>query len=166
MISNELLIDGFERVKEVVHQTVEGLDMDELTFRPSESANSIAWIVWHLARIQDDHIADIAGLEQIWHTGWSERMKLPFDEDATGFGQTSQEVGEVKVGRELLLGYYDAVHDATVAYIQALTDEDYKRVVDTSWNPPVTLAVRLVSLLSDDLQHAGQAAFVRGLLGK
>ena len=38
------------------------------------------------------------------------------------------------------------------------------RVVDRTWDPPVTLGVRLVSILDDDTQHAGQAAYVRGLL--
>jgi Protein of unknown function (DUF664) len=50
---------------------------------------------------------------------------------------------------ELLVGYYDA---------------DLARIVDRSWDPPVSLGVRLVSVIADDLQHAGQAAFVRGTL--
>jgi hypothetical protein len=37
-------------------------------------------------------------------------------------------------------------------------------VVDASWDPPVTLGVRLVSVISDDLQHAGQAAYLRGMI--
>jgi hypothetical protein len=56
------------------------------------------------------------------------------------------------------------VYDQTVRYISSITDDDLPRIVDTSFDPPVTLAVRLVSVISDDLQHAGQAAFVRGLI--
>jgi hypothetical protein len=37
-------------------------------------------------------------------------------------------------------------------------------VVDDSWDPPVTVSIRLVSILADDLQHAGQAAYARGVL--
>ncbi len=65
---------------------------------------------------------------------------------------------------EQLLGYYDAVHDQTVRFVRGLTVGDLDRVVDERWDPPVTLGVRLVSVLADDLQHAGQAAFVRGVL--
>jgi hypothetical protein len=36
--------------------------------------------------------------------------------------------------------------------------------VDDYWDPPVTLGVRLVSIISDDLQHVGQAAFIRGVI--
>ena len=89
---------------------------------------------------------------------------MPFPEKATGYGQSSKDVAAVQVTADLLLGYHDAVHEATIAYIQSLQDGDYERIVDRRWNPPVTLAVRLISVISDDLQHAGQAAYVRGLL--
>ena len=44
-----------------------------------------------------------------------------------------------------------------------VTDADLDRVVDERWDPPVTLAVRLVSVLADGLEHAGQAAYIRGV---
>ncbi len=164
MISNELIIDAFERVKEIVHQATEELDIDELTYRPTHMANSIAWLIWHLSRIQDDHIADLTGEKQVWTTGWFEKFDLPFKETATGYGQTSDEVAAVQVSAELLCDYYDAVHDATIDYIKTLKEKDYKKIVDERWTPPVTLATRLISVIADDLQHAGQAAYVRGLL--
>jgi uncharacterized damage-inducible protein DinB len=165
--ANEVLVDGFDRVKETVHEAVEGLDEDRLAHRPDAEANSIAWLVWHLARVQDDHVADVAGGEQLWTVGgWVERFGLPFDVGAIGFGQSSEEVGEVKAGAELLTAYYDAVHGATVDYLRTLQDADYERVVDERWDPPVTLSARLVSVLNDTTQHAGQAAYVRGLVDR
>jgi hypothetical protein len=163
MLANEILLDGFKRIKDSVHRTVEGLGDEELVFRPSATANSVAWLVWHLTRIQDDHVADLAEQEQLWSDGWYERFDLPFSKDATGYGQSEDEVAAVKASGELLLGYYDAVHQASVTYIQTLSEKDWAKVVDTHWDPPVMLAVRLVSVLADDLQHAGQAAYVRGL---
>jgi hypothetical protein len=68
------------------------------------------------------------------------------------------------VSAELLAGYYDDVHATSTAYLRERTDDDLDRVVDERWDPPVTLAVRLVSVLADDLQHAGQAAYLKGLL--
>ncbi|GHO45878.1 mycothiol transferase [Ktedonospora formicarum] len=164
MISNELLIDAFGRIQEVVHQTIKGLNQEDLAFRPTETANSIGWLVWHLTRIQDDHVANIAHTQQAWHSEWSKKFALPFADDETGYGHSSKQVAAVQVQADLLLDYYDAVHAATIAYIQSLQDEDYEKIVDTRWNPPVTLAVRLISVIADDLQHAGQAAYVRGLL--
>jgi uncharacterized damage-inducible protein DinB len=166
-VANDLLVDGFDRVRETVHQAVDGLDEDRLAYRPDRDANSVAWLVWHLARVQDDHVAGVAGGEQIWTAGgWVERFRLPFDVGATGYGQTSDEIGQVRASAEMLAGYHDAVHGATVDYLRTLGDEDYARVVDERWDPPVTLAVRLLSVLNDTTQHAGQAAYVRGLVDR
>ncbi|MFD2083133.1 Uncharacterized damage-inducible protein DinB (forms a four-helix bundle) [Actinopolymorpha cephalotaxi] len=165
MSSSELLVDAFDRVRETVHQAVEGLSAEQLAFRVDDEANSIAWLVWHLTRVQDDHIADAAGTEQVWTAdSWFERFDLPFEPSATGYGNSPKEVAQVRVeSADLLTGYYDAVHQATVAYVGGLGDDDLPRVVDEAWDPPVTLAVRLVSVINDDLQHAGQAAFIRGV---
>jgi uncharacterized damage-inducible protein DinB len=161
----ELLHDLFDRVATDVHGAVEGLDRDALTHRVSGTANSISWLVWHLTRVQDDHVAEVAGTEQVWTAdGWAGRFGLPFDDAAIGYGQGSDEVAAVQADADLLLGYHDAVHARTLAYVDGLADADLDRVVDRRWDPPVTLGVRLVSVADDDLQHAGQAAFVRGVV--
>jgi uncharacterized damage-inducible protein DinB len=163
--ANELLVDGFDRVRESVHEVVEGLDEERLAYRPHQESNPVGWLVWHLARVQDDHVAAAAGAEQIWTAGgWVERFRLPFDVGATGYGQNADEVAQVRVTAQMLTGYHDAVHGATVEYLRTLREEDYERIVDKRWDPPVTLAVRLMSVLNDVTQHSGQAAYVRGLV--
>ncbi|HTD49032.1 MAG TPA: DUF664 domain-containing protein, partial [Acidimicrobiia bacterium] len=119
-------------------------------------------------RIQDDHIADVSGLEQIWTAhGHSERFALPFAVSETGFGHRTEDVAAVRVdSADLLVDYHDAVFEQTARFVGTLTPDDLDRVVDRSWKPPVSLGVRLVSVLNDDLQHAGQAAYVRGLLDR
>src|SRR4051795_2371563 len=156
--ADDLLIDGFDRGRDSVREVVEGLDEDALTFRPADGANSIAWLAWHLTRVQDDHVADAAGTEQLWTSaGWVERFRLPFDVSATGYGQSADEVASVRASAELLAAYQDAVHQATTEYVGRLTESDLDRIVDKRWDPPVTLAVRLVSVVNDGSQHAGQA---------
>lgn len=163
--SADVLVDCFGRIREAVHAVVAGLTPERLAYRLDGEANSIGWLVWHLTRIQDDHLADAAGTEQVWTAdGWYERFALPFPASATGYGQGSRDVAAVRVAADLLTGYHDAVHARTVGYVSRLADHDLARIVDTSWDPPVTLAVRLVSVVGDDLQHAGQAAYVRGIL--
>lgn len=165
MLSNELLIDAFGRIKEVVHDATEALTIEQLTYRPNDTGNSIVWLIWHLTRIQDSHIADLADTDQVWvRDDWYSQFDLPFEATVTGYGHARHEVAAVQTSADLLLDYHDAVYDQTIAYLQQLTDEDYAKVIDTDWDPPVTLAVRLISVVSDDLQHAGQAAYVRGLL--
>jgi len=167
MRSRDLLLDAFERIQQTLRAAVDGLTPDQLAHRPAPEANSIAWLAWHLLRIQDDHVADVAGREQAWTAeGWADRFGLPFDPSVTGYGFSAEEVGQVgDVPADLLLDYAAAVHRRTAEFLRTLSDDDLDRVVDLSYDPPVTLGVRLVSVLSDDLQHAGQAAYLRGLLG-
>jgi uncharacterized damage-inducible protein DinB len=163
-MSTELLTEAFGRISGVVHSALHGTSIEVLTFRVDPGANTMAWLIWHLTRIQDDHISELVGEEQVWTAGaWVDRFGLPFGADATGYRQSAGDIAAVRVEAGLLAGYYDAVHARTIAYLQTLTDADLPRIVDTSWDPPVTLAVRLISILSDDLQHAGQASYVRGL---
>ena len=165
MDSSEILTDAIGRIKGIVHAAVTGLDADQLATKPYPNGNTIAWLVWHLTRVQDDHIADAAGFDQLWITeGWETRFGLPFDPYATGYGHSGHEVAAVRAEASLLLDYHDAVSARTVDWISGLGAEDLDRIIDESWDPPVSLGVRLVSVVSDDLQHAGQAAFVRGLL--
>ena len=166
MTSAQLLTDAFGRIRDVVHAAVDGLTPEQLAHRADADANSIAWLAWHLTRVQDDHVSDVADLPQAWtQDGWAERFDLPFAASDIGYGHSSDEVAAVRVASpDLLTGYHDAVYARTVDYVGALTDDELPHVVDRSWSPPVTLGVRLVSVISDGLQHAGQAAFVRGLV--
>ena len=166
MTPADLLIDAFGRIRDLSHRVLDGLDEDALTHRPERDANTIGWLVWHQLRVQDDHVADVAGTEQVWMAqGFVDRFALPYDATATGYGQSSAEVGAFSATAELLADYADAVTVATHGFLKGVGADDLDRVVDTSWDPPVTLAVRLVSVVSDDLQHLGQAAYVKGLLG-
>lgn len=166
MHAKDILIDGFSRIQEEVHAAVEGLTLDGLHHRPGTGANSVAWLVWHLTRVQDDHVAGAFGLDQVWLTqDWEKRFGLGLKPHDIGYGHTSAQVDQVRVdSADLLTGYYDAVHTQSLQALRGLAAEDLDRVVDERWDPPVTLGVRLVSVLSDDLQHAGQAAYVRGLV--
>jgi hypothetical protein len=164
MKSNELLLDAFGRIRETVEATLDGVDDGVLARRPAGTGNSIAWLIWHLGRVEDAQVAAAAGLDQVWTSqGFVGRFKLPLRERDTGYGHSSAQVDSVKAPAALLLEYYDAVHRQTSDFLQTLGDDDFDRVVDTRWDPPVTLGVRLVSTIADCLQHVGQAAYAKGL---
>jgi uncharacterized damage-inducible protein DinB len=165
MASSDVLVDAFERIRDAVNPAVNGLSAEQLAFRPDGESNSIGWLVWHLTRIQDDHVAGLHGGEQVWTAGgWSERFALPLDPSDTGYGHGPDDVAKVTADSALLLGYFEEVHENTVAYLRTLSDADLEQVIDPSWNPPVTVGIRLVSVIADDLQHVGQAAYVRGVV--
>jgi hypothetical protein len=165
MNSSDLLVDAFERVRDAVHPAVNGLSRDELAFRIDDGSNSIAWLVWHLTRIQDDHVAALYGGEQVWTAnGWIDRFDLPLDPEDTGYGHGPDDSAKVTAEAALLLGYFEEVHEKTLQFVRSLEDSELERVVDRSWDPPVTVSIRLVSVVADDLQHVGQAAYLRGVL--
>jgi hypothetical protein len=166
--AREILRDSFNRLIEYVDALTDGLSDEVSFFRPAtvsgQQANSIAWLIWHSARIQDAQLADIAGVEQVWFRGgWVDRFALDLPRDAHGYGHTADEVGKVRAPGNLLASYYHAVHRMTLEYVAGVTDEELARIVDENWNPPVTASVRLVSIIDDCAQHLGQAAYIRGI---
>lgn len=166
MHTAELLTYAYDQVHDTLTRSLDGLSPTDLQHRAAPDANPIGWLAWHLLRVQDDHVAEVAGLEQAWTAaGWADRFGLPFPAAATGYGFDRDQVAAVRVpSADLLTGYAEAVHGQSVRFLRDLTDADLDRVVDTRWDPPVTLGVRLVSVLSDDFQHLGQIGYVRGLL--
>ena len=166
MQTRDVLSDAYGRIQEIVHRSADGLDAEGLAFRPEADANSIAWLVWHLTRIQDHHLSEIAGRDQAWTAdGWAVRLGMTADPDETGFGHTSEQVAAVRpAGPQDVLAYHDAVAARTQQYLSTVDAEELDRVIDRSYHPPVTVGVRLVSVISDNLQHAGQAQYLRGIV--
>ncbi|OBH75172.1 hypothetical protein A5681_11310 [Mycobacterium scrofulaceum] len=160
----ELLRDAFTRLIEHVDDIADGLTDAVAQYRVTPSANSIAWLIWHSARVQDIQLADVAGVEQVWlRDGWVDRFALDLPRNDTGYGHGPEQVAKVKAPVDLLSGYYHAVHKLTLEYIAGVTAAELERVVDTNWDPPVTASARLVSIIDDCAQHLGQAAYVRGI---
>ncbi|TNM67742.1 DinB family protein [Streptomyces sp. NP160] len=174
MDATQVLQDGLDQVRDVVAAALDGLTDEELVTPLEPGTNTVAWLVWHLARVQDDHVAHVAGTDQVWTTPaggdsgttWARRFDLPLDDAEIGYGFDEQQVLAVRAPAHLLRGYLDAVHERSTAYLSGLSPADLDRVVDTSWDPPVTLGVRLTSVLGDDLMHAGQAAYAAGVLSR
>jgi Protein of unknown function (DUF664) len=168
MEPNELLIDLFGRVAENVHEAVDGLDVEALTTPPEPGTNPIAWLIWHLTRVQDDHVADILGEPQLWTTGrWARRFGVAADAGNTGYGHSWNDVTAIKPeSGDALIDYYEAVATRTHGLLERTTTKDLDRIVDDRWDPPVTLGVRLISIADDNIQHSGQASYARGMLDR
>lgn len=168
MDAKDILLEGFGRLPDEISGAVDGLTADQLRWAPAEGANTIGWLVWHLTRVQDSHLAELLDDEQVYVTGdWGPKFGLKSDPSDTGYGDSGGQISRIEPQSDrVLLDYYRAVHDRTLGYVTGLSDADLDEVVDDRWDPPVTRGVRLVSMIDDDAQHAGQAAYVRGLLDK
>lgn len=166
MDASSLLLELYGRIPPLAEKAVQGLHPDQLAWAPAPGANTIAWLVWHLARVQDHHVAEILGTGQLFvGDGWAGRLGLDPDPSNTGYGHTAEKVATIRPERpEVLLDYLSAVQARTRAMLEGLGPSDLDRIVDRRWDPPVSLGVRLVSIADDSLQHVGQAAYLRGIL--
>lgn len=163
--SRALLLDAFERIGEGVPVVIEGLSVPELLWQPDTAANSIAWLVWHLTRQQDEQVAHLAGTPSVYRDGWEHDLGLPYPSGAHGYGMTPADIAAFALtDPALLTGYHAATHDATTRYLADLEPGDQDRVIDRHWTPPVTVATRIISVLDDAAKHLGQAEYVRGLV--
>jgi hypothetical protein len=164
----EVLVELYDRIPAHVREAVDGLAPEQLRLEPEDGSNPIGWLIWHLARVQDDHVADLLDTDQVWVTGdWARRCGLAADPTNTGFGHSLAEMRAVRPdSADVLIEYYEAVAARTRAFLELLHPGDLDRIVDERWDPPVSLGVRLVSVADDNIQHAGQAKYLRGVLAR
>jgi hypothetical protein len=162
---NDVLLDSFDRIPADLRAAVAGLTAGQLAWAPRPGANSIGWLVWHLTRVQDDHVAELMDVGQVYAAGgWPARFGRD-DPAETGYGHTAGDVAGVRPdSADALIDYYDEVAARTREFMVGLAPDDLDRVIDKRWDPPVTLGVRLISVINDDIQHVGQAALLRGIL--
>ena len=158
-----VMTEAFGRIAELYVDVAEGLDDETLHHRPGGTGNPIAWLLWHTARVQDDHVAHLADAPQVW-AEWQGRFGLPNGTDDIGYGHSSEQVDAIRIADpQLLVDYHHEVTLATARYLQTVDERELEREVDQRWDPPVTAGQRLVSIIGDCLQHLGQAAYVKGL---
>jgi hypothetical protein len=163
----DLIIDGYGRVLEILEPALAGLTQTDLDKQPRADCNSLGWIVWHLTRGQDRQIAELRSSEQVWiKDKWYARFKRPADPDGTGFGDSPEDVAAFRSpSASELLDYYRAVLEESKRYLLTLSEVDLKRKLDEPWFQPIpTAGVRIVSIMSDCLEHAGEVSYLRGLL--
>jgi hypothetical protein len=167
MDPSELLVDLYGRIPGLVRSALDGMAVDDLVHRPEGAGNSVAWLLWHQTRIQDQ-LSDLLCRRQLWETGsFAERFGLAADPGDTGFGHSAAQVASVRPDSHgAVIEYADAVSVRLTGFLEAVDPSDLDRVIDDSYDPPVVLGVRLNSVAGDCLQHCGQAAYVRGLLAE
>jgi len=166
MEAKDIVIDALERIRSILHRTLAGLTLDEIQRQPTPDSNSIAWLTWHLTRVQDNGISGLFDQEQAWISqGWHAQFGMAPDPDNEGQGHTPQQVAAFRAPSiQTLLDYHDSVSTRSKSFVAGLTSAGFSRELnEPQYQPRPTVGVRLVSILSDNLQHAGQVAYLRGV---
>ena len=164
MECQQLLIDVFEGILKTLEKALTGLTETELNNQPNADCNSIGWLTWHLTRTQDRAIANLTGKNQVWiENEWYKKFNRSADPGDTGFGHTSADVSSFKSPDvSILLDYYKAVFECSKIYLSGLTLSELGR--KTEHPKFTTVGAWLGAILSDNLQHTGQIAYLRGLI--
>ena len=160
----QLIVDIYSKLSQTLDKALDGITTDDLNQQPQPDSNSIGWIAWHLTRVQDRAIADFMAKEQLWiKDGWYSKFNRPPDPQDSGFRHTPEDLDAFESPNvQILLGYYHAVLERTKNYISNMSEDD----LDNKLKHPVfpTVRARLAAITNDNLQHAGQIAYLRGLL--
>jgi DinB superfamily len=168
MVWQHCIMDIFLRIAHDLAQVLEGLTVEELHHQPGPASNSIGWLAWHLTRSHDRNISELAGQDQLWITeGWYVKFSRAPDPTETGVGHSAAEATAFRAPDcRVLLDYHHAVVERIRHYVlRTLSEEELDREVDSpTLRQTATVQRRLVGIISEGLQHVGQAAYGRGLL--
>jgi uncharacterized damage-inducible protein DinB len=145
-------------------QKLEGLSDAELRWQASVDTNTIAWLVWHMARVEDNWINGvIAGGENVWESGdWAKKTGITAT--GNGYSDTMDEVRALPdVAVSDLLDYYDAVRAAAFEVIDGMSEKDISNEFSRAGRT-VTWAYILGHVIVEEAQHLGQIALIRGII--
>ena len=166
METHEMLSGAYAGILRVLEFTLEGLSVEDINWQPKPDCNSIGWLAWHLTRWQDVQISSFMGEEQLWiKEGWHKKFNRPADPKDTGGRMTPADLAKFKAPDvATLLGYHKAVLARSQKFFPTLKKADLDKIVEgTPFPKPPTRGMMLLRVLSDGLQHAGQASYVRGM---
>ena len=164
----QLIIDFFVRISQELERVVSGLTIEDLNQQPNPDCNSIGWLAWHLTRSHDRNLSELARKQQLWvKDKWHAKFNRAPDPTDTGFNHSPDDVRAFRSpDGKTILEYHNAVLELAKQYIDNnLSENDLKRRVKSPTLKNVaTVRRRLLGIISEGLQHVGQAAYVRGLL--
>ena len=110
-----------------------GLSDEQMRVRPPEDLNSLAWLMWHIARAEDIIVNPVLGARsQVFDDGWLRRLGI--ERRDFGIGMSSAEVSELtrQVDLAALRDYRDAVGRRTREVVGAFQASDWAGEVSAS----------------------------------
>lgn len=117
--------------RQVVSELLEGLDERAVRGRPHPGVNTIAWLVWHMARIEDVGVNRfVVDRRQVLDDeGWVDRLAVGRRDVGTGMDDAEVDDLSARIDLAALRGYWEAVTRRTLAVVPALRGEDLRAPV-------------------------------------
>jgi uncharacterized damage-inducible protein DinB len=164
MKANEIVLKSLEENAGYVTDSIKGLTANELTWSPVPHSNTIIFLMWHLARVEDLWINRIlkSGKELYESEGWYKKFDTPVEDNGFGY-----DVAKLKAWKppdlKLLKKYTSAVRKTTVDYVKKLTEKQFDEPEDFGWRKGTTGSA-LTHLISEVGEHSGQIGYIRGII--
>ena len=161
----EAIRSGLEEYLQGLKTAIEGLTPAEARWLPTVHTSHIAWLVWHMARVEDRWVGRyLRGTTEVWTAdGWADRFSM--DPESNGVGQTAEEVRTMpEIPLTDLIAYFDAVRAVTCRYLEQATEEDLSLEYQHSRLGAVTGTWIVGHILVEESQHTGQVALIRGMI--
>ena len=138
---------------------------EQLHFVPPNGSHSIAWCLWHTARVEDLIInSRILKQPTIWNETWAKRTGLPAD--GLGVGQSDADAQKIHIDdMGAFVEYQDAVWAATARFLDTATDADLEREVQSRTGTESVGEAISLHLLGHFNGHRGEINTLRGMQG-
>ena len=162
----EMLVDALDRAEERFLETIAQMNVEQLNTMPADLIKSVTWLTWHTAKMIDQQLSELAGKEPLYTSQvWVQKFDLDLPLDTQDWIHTPEQARKVQVeDKELLVDYLQAAVAFGRDYLSKLDLTTLDEIIDESWEPPVTRAVRIISTLDDASMHSGQAVYTRRLV--
>jgi uncharacterized damage-inducible protein DinB len=160
----EAIRSGLEEYLQALHRAIEGLTPVEARWQPTLHTNHIAWLVWHMARVEDGWVSRLRRRPAVWQAdGWADRFHM--DPTRSGAGQTMEEVRAMPaLPLSDLMAYFEAVRAVTRHYLAQATEADLAQEYPHPRLGSRTGAWIVGHILVEESQHVGQVALLRGMM--
>ena len=162
MQAKELTLRFLNQSQENLTKSLDGLTQEEVAWSPGAECNNIAFIFWHISRVEDFFVNRVIQRQKELYDveGWQQKLGTP----DKAYQLTLEELQEWPVPKlEVLFGYANAVREKTLSFVQSIPNEHLSELARPE-RPPDTIGDILSNLVFEIQLHVGQIAYLHGML--
>lgn len=163
MEAKEIIKLSLERSEEFLTSALKDLSQQEFAWSPGPESNSMAFIMWHQARVEDFFVNRvIRGQVELYEAqGFRDRLGTPPKD--TGNSYTVEKLRAWQAPpMETLVAYHQAVRQATLDLLETVTPQKLDEVPKPDRSPE-SVGIMLMRVITEAAHHVGQMSYLRGM---